>query len=139
MDNEKNTNLHPGKINAGNLKKVKFYLCPACGNILTSVGESEISCCGSKLDALAAKPADAGHEISVEEIEDDYYVSFAHEMKKEHYISFMAYVKDDRILIMKLYPEQDGEVRFTRMDGGKLYYACNRHGLFSSSADGKKI
>ena len=122
--------LYPNDTNVGNLKRIKFYLCPVCGNIMTSVGESEISCCGRKLEALSAKPADKEHEISIETIEDDYYISFAHEMSKGHYISFMAYVRDDKLLFIKLYPEQGGEVRFARMHGGKIYYACNRHGLW---------
>ena len=120
-------------VNSGNMKKIRFYLCPNCGNILTSIGESDISCCGSKLDALVARPADDDHKISAESIEDDYYISFAHEMEKTHYISFMAYVRDDRVLFIKLYPEQNGEVRFTKMYGGKVYYACNCHGLWEAN------
>ena len=51
-------------------------------------------------------------------------------MTKEHYIGFVAYVRFDRVLTIKLYPEQDATVRFPKMFGGKLYYYCNKHGLF---------
>ena len=51
-------------------------------------------------------------------------------MTKEHFISFVAYVTFDRVLTVRLYPEQDPVVRFPKMYGGKLYYDCNRHGLF---------
>ena len=68
----------------------------------------------------------------MEEIEDDWYVTFSHPMEKDHYIRFAAYVSYDRILLIKLYPEQGGEVRFPRMHGGTLYLCCNQHGLFAA-------
>ena len=53
-------------------------------------------------------------------------------MEKDHYIRFAAYVSYDRILLIKLYPEQGGEVRFPRMHGGTLYLCCSQHGLFAA-------
>lgn len=123
-------NLEPNDSDGGNMKKVKFYVCPNCGNIMTSTTETEISCCGRKLVPLIPKTADEIHNLSVEEIENDFYVTFTHEMSKKHYISFMAYVSYDRILLIKLYPEQSGEVRFPRMRGGKIYFYCNQHELW---------
>ena len=29
----------------GNMKRIQFYTCPACGNILTATGGAEIACC----------------------------------------------------------------------------------------------
>ncbi len=52
------------------------------------------------------------------------------EVGKEHYISFFSYVRFDRVMTIKLYPEQDGELIFPQMRGGKMYYYCNTHGLF---------
>ena len=51
-------------------------------------------------------------------------------MTKQHYISFAAYVQFDRVLTVKLYPEQAAAVRILKLPGGKLYYYCNVHGLF---------
>jgi DNA-binding XRE family transcriptional regulator/desulfoferrodoxin (superoxide reductase-like protein) len=123
-------NLEPNDTDGGNMKKIKFYVCPTCGNILTSTGEAEITCCGRKLHALIPKPSDDNHSISVESIEDDYYITFSHEMSKAHYINFLAYVTSDRILLIKLYPEQSGEVRFPKLYGGKIYFGCSQHGLW---------
>lgn len=122
--------LDPNNEDGGNLKKIKFYICPTCGNIITSTGETEVSCCGRKLLALIAKPGDKTHHLKVETIEDDFYITFRHEMSKEHYINFIAYVTCDRILMTRLYPEQNGEVRFPKFYGGKLYFGCNQHGLW---------
>lgn len=118
------------KPEVGNVKKTKFYICETCGNLLTSVADAEILCCGRQLAPLVSKATDEEHKLTVETIEDDFYISFSHPMTKEHYISFVSYVRFDRVLTVRLYPEQGGEVRFPRMRGGKLYYHCNTHGLF---------
>lgn len=114
----------------GNMKRIKFFACQSCGNILTATGEGEVSCCGRKLSPLTACKADENHCINVSEVEDDLYITFSHEMAKSHFINFVAYVKWDRVLLIRLYPEQNAEVRFPKMNGGKIYYCCNRHGLW---------
>jgi len=113
----------------GNMKKIKFYMCPICGNVITATGETEVSCCGRKLANLEVSQNDEEYDVNIETIENDYYITFSHEMNKEHYISFVAYVSYDRVMLVKLYPEQAGEVRFPRFSRGKLYFACNQHGL----------
>ena len=123
-------NLEMNSEENGNMKKVKFYVCSDCGSIMTASGEAEISCCGRKLTALEAKPCDEKHDINVETIENDFYITFSHEMTKAHYLNFIAYAGIDRVMFVRLYPEQGGEVRFPKMYGGKLYFCCNKHGLF---------
>ncbi len=118
------------KKEGNNVKKTTFFVCEKCGNILTSIGNAEVVCCGRKLTPLIAKRPDEEHTINVENIEDDYYITFSHPMTKEHYISFVAYVRFDRVLAVKLYPEQGAELRIPQMRGGKLYYFCSTHGLF---------
>lgn len=115
---------------AGNMKRTKFYVCEKCGSILTSVGNAEISCCGRKLKPLSANVSDEMHKPNIEETENDYYITFSHPMEKEHYISFVAYVRFDRVLMVRLYPEQGAELRMPQMRGGKLYFYCVRDGLF---------
>ena len=38
--------LNESKKDGGNMNRLKFYLCPVCGSLLTSTGRSDISCCG---------------------------------------------------------------------------------------------
>lgn len=123
--------LDTNDIDGGNMKRIKFYVCPNCNNILSSTGEADVSCCGRKLNALVVKPQDDAHEITVTEIENDYYITMQHEMSKTHYISFVAYVTWDRVLLVKLYPEQNAELRIPKMHGGKLYAYCSQHGLWT--------
>ena len=122
--------LMPNEVDGGNMKRIKFYICPSCGNIMTATGEGEISCCGRKLTALVAKPSDEQHYLNIEDIEDDYYITFPHAMTKQHYLTFIAYVRYDSVFLIKLYPEQGSEVRIPRMYGGKFYFGCNQDGLW---------
>lgn len=123
-------NLDANDIDGGNMKRIKFYICPNCGNLLIETGKAEVSCCGRKLIPFIPKQADEEHRLNIQEIEEDFYITFSHEMKKEHYLTFVAYVSYDRIMMVKLYPEQSGEVRFPQMHGGKFYFGCNQHGLW---------
>ena len=112
------------------MKRMKFYVCLQCGNILTASGGGELHCCGRKLEALAAKPADEAHSVKVETVEDEWYVTFAHPMEKGHYFRFAAVVGTERVLLVRLYPEQGGEFRIPQMRRYKLYLCCSRDGLF---------
>ena len=123
-------NMDSNNMDGGNMKRIKIYICPTCNNLMTSTGEAEISCCGRKLTAMIAKPSDEQHHLCVDIIENDYYVTFSHEMTKQHYLNFVAYVSWDRMLMVRLYPEQGSEVRFPRLFGGKFYFGCNQHGLW---------
>ena len=118
------------KNRCGNMLRTKFYVCPVCGNVIHSTGETVACCCGITLPALEAEEADEEHALTVENVEDEYFVSVRHEMTKEHYISFIAWVTGDRLQLVRLYPEGNAEARLQRRGSGELYFYCNRHGLF---------
>ena len=113
-----------------NMLRTNFYVCPICSNIIQSTGEAVVSCCGITLPMLEAESPDDDHALSVEKVEDEYYVTVAHEMSKIHHISFIAAVQNDGCEIRKLYPEGSAEARFKIRGTKNLYYYCNRHGLF---------
>jgi len=123
--------LAPDPLEAGNMKRVKFYVCPDCGNLLTASGGGELHCCGRKLEPLAAKSEDPAHAVTVQEMDGEWYITFDHPMEKEHFIRFAAYVTLDRVLLVRLYPEQGGEFRIPQLRGrGRLYLGCSRDGMF---------
>lgn len=113
-----------------NISRIKLYVCPVCGNILFGTGEAVISCCGITLIPLEAEEPDEEHRISVETVEDEYFVSVEHDMSKTHYISFIMAVSDDSCRMTKLYPEGNAEARFKINRVKYFYYYCNRDGLF---------
>lgn len=116
---------------AANMLRAKFYVCPVCGNILVSTGEALVQCHGLRLAPLEAEPADEAHALRLEPVEDEYYAYAEHPMTKQHYISFIAAVTPERTELVKLYPEGAAEARFKVRGVKKLYWYCNRDGLFS--------
>lgn len=130
MEKLLNGDLAPNESDGGNMKRTKFYVCPSCGNVLCSTGTAEISCCGRKLVPLMENPPEASHAVIVENIDNELYLTMDHEMTKQHFITFAAYVACDRMTLVKLYPEQDAQVRFPWVRGGDFYVCCSEHGLF---------
>lgn len=114
---------------SANMLRSRFYACPVCGNIIRAVGDAVICCCGITLPPLEAEPADDEHEISVQNVEDEYFVTVSHDMTKNHYISFIACVSADKVQFVKLYPEGNAETRLNLRGRGNIYAYCNRHGL----------
>lgn len=115
---------------SANMLRSKFYVCPLCGNIVHTLGSTLVSCCGITLPALEPEAPDEAHSITIENVEDEQFLTVHHEMTKQHYISFLAYVTSDRLQLVKLYPEGNAETRLQLRGFGVLYYFCNRHGLF---------
>ena len=115
-----------------NMNRVRFYVCPVCGNIIQSTGEALISCCGITLPPLEAEESDKNHSVRIERIEDEFFVSIEHEMTKKHYISFIAAIRSDGVEIQKLYPEQNAEARFKISGTKQILFYCNQHGLYKS-------
>lgn len=115
---------------SANMLRSKFYVCPLCGNIVHTLGSALVSCCGITLPALEPEAPDEAHSITIENVEDEQFLTVRHEMTKQHYISFLAYVTSDRLQLVKLYPEGNAETRLQLRGFGVLYCFCNRHGLF---------
>ena len=112
-----------------NLLRSKFYVCPICGNIIHTSGEAVISCCGITLPPLEAEEVDDAHQMIIEKVEDEQFITVQHPMTKSHYISFIAYVTGDRFQMVKLYPEGNAETRFQLRGSGYIYLYCNKDGL----------
>ena len=113
----------------GNMKKLKFYYCPHCGNFITATGNAAIACCGRRLQPMQAQKAEDGERLTVEQVENDYFISSNHEMTKEHYISLVALLTGDTLILKKQYPEWDLQLRIPRVGHGMLMWHCVRHGL----------
>ena len=118
---------------SSNMLRSRFYVCPACGNVIHSMGEAALNCHGVLLKPCEAEEPDDGHRILVEKVEDEYYVRVEHDMTKQHYISFLAALSPDRLQLVKLYPEGSAEARFKMSGVKKIFCYCNRDGLFGTA------
>lgn len=112
------------------MKKLKFYTCPNCGNLITTAAEAGVSCCGRTL--LPVEPQKAGdkHMLLVEKLDDSWFISSAHPMDKEHHVSFVALLTGDALFLRRLYPEWDLQTRIPCFGHGILLWYCTQHGLF---------
>ena len=122
--------LNSNEILGGNMKKMHFYVCPVCGNMITAMTNTGISCCGKKLQPLQPHKADEKQKLNVVRIENDFYITANHPMEREHYIPFVALLTSDTLMLRKLYPEWELQVRIPIFSHGRLLWHCNRHGLF---------
>lgn len=115
----------------GDLKKLLFYRCPGCGNLLFSTDGAEVHCCGQTLAPLAPREPDEGHALRVEISDSEWFLTSPHEMRREHHISFVAFLTGDTLLVKKLYPEWDMQARLPFFAHGTLLWYCTEHGLFT--------
>lgn len=112
----------------GNLKRISFYICPICGNLITSTSTAGVSCCGKVL--LPQQLQRAGEELHAELQDREYYITTDHEMSRQHYITFVALRSSEQFLLRKLYPEWDVQLRLPYTPGAVLIWHCSQHGLF---------
>ena len=116
--------------NGGNMRKTKYFYCPACGSLNLSTGGATISCCGRTLEPLSPAKPDEEHALMLEHVEDEWYLTTHHPMTRDHYITFIAFVAADRLQLIRQYPEWNLEQRIPKRRGLLLWH-CSNHGLFS--------
>ena len=122
--------MPPKKTVNGNMKRMLFYVCPDCGNMITAMADANISCCGKIMTAIKPQKSDEWHKLSVEIIETDYYLTTAHPMERDHYITFVALITADGLTMKKLYPQWDMQARIPFRKHGRLVWHCSKDGLF---------
>ena len=114
---------------SGNMKKTKFYVCPICGNIITASENTNVSCCGRKLEGLEEKK-NLDEEMKIERVDGtELYISSSHPMTKDDYISFFSYVTSDSLLLKKLFPGWGVDIRFPWLGHGKIMWYSEKEGL----------
>ena len=114
----------------GNMKNIKYYICPVCNNLTISTASAGIYCCGRKLDEIKPQKADENAKLTVEESDGDWYITSSHPMEKDNYISFVAFVTGDSVQIYKQYPQWNMQARIPKRRHGTLLYYSTSKGLF---------
>lgn len=122
-------NLIQNDFVGGNMKNSKYYVCPTCGNISLCTGNAQVSCCGRVLKKQELKKAKDEEKLSVELIENEWFVSSEHPMTKDNYISFIAFATGDKVQIVKQYPEWNLQVRIPKKGRGMLIWYSTNKGL----------
>lgn len=122
--------LEENDMTNGNMKKMRFYRCPACGNLLFSTDDADVTCCGAKLTNLVMHKPDEENALQIKHSDGEWYITAPHEMHREHYISFVAFLTGDTMIVKKQYPEWGLDVRLPYIRHGMLLWYCTRDGLF---------
>ena len=130
LKNVLNIGLAEIKVHRGNMNRIRFYGCPVCGNVITMIGKAEASCCGMQLEAMKAVACDQTHTLHFEAMDGEVYITFDHPMEKSHYIQFVACVRFDRVMLVRIYPEQGAELRMPYIATATYYIGCSQEGLF---------
>jgi len=121
-------------------EKLEVYICKDCNNVIELLDGkiNNLICCGKNMEKLTANTSEAAIEKHIpvyEKVEDELLVKvgeFEHPMEKEHYIMWIALVTDNKVIRVKLYPEQSTETRLPYIKGAELYAYCNKHGLWKT-------
>lgn len=111
------------------MRKLQFYVCPACGNVITAASGAEIHCCGRHLMQLEPKEAAPSEALHTEAIDGEWFITADHQMTKEHYIAFVALLTDTSFTLCRQYPEWDLQVRLPYTGRGRLVWYCTGCGL----------
>jgi len=113
----------------GNMKKMRFYVCRECGNIIAASLEATVSCCGNRLAPLEPRQAEENERLKAEDIGGEWYITSGHPMTKESYISFVAYVSDNSVMIFRQYPEWALQLYLPMYRTGRLVWYSTDEGL----------
>lgn len=118
----------------GDLRRMRFYVCPDCGNLLLSLEGAEVSCCGLRLPALTPRQAEG--VLMLEHSDGEWYVTARHPMTREHYVSCVAFLTGDSLFLRKLYPQWDLALRLPYVPRGRILWYDTREGLFYQEVEG---
>ncbi|MBR3268781.1 MAG: helix-turn-helix domain-containing protein [Oscillospiraceae bacterium] len=122
----------------GNMKKLKFYVCGKCGNIVTAASEASVTCCGSRLTPQEPRRAEEQEMLTVEETDGALFVSSDHSMTKEHYVSFAAFLNDSTAMIFRQYPEWNLQFTMPLYRSGRLIWYCTQCGMLYQDIQKRK-
>jgi superoxide reductase len=122
------------------MKKVEFYRCEKCGNIVVQIknGGGTLTCCGEPMTKLDANGTDASLEKHVPVVTREggrmkaAVGSTLHPMLPEHHIEWIALIADGRVEFKFLKPGEEPTAEFDEAESGSVYEYCNLHGLWKT-------
>lgn len=124
--------LNKNKKIGENMNHLKFYKCPTCGNLVTSIKSVELSCCGNKLSPVSAQTrSDPEYQPVIQEFDGQYSIKFNHPMTKSNYISQVIVVRYDQIMTVNLYAEAEAIITIPQVRGIRLFVITNKSELIA--------
>lgn len=121
--------LNERETDGGNMKKVKFYFCPVCGNLVTAASGADVICCGRKLEPMIENGIDEKHLAEVKIIDGEYYISFGHKMEKEHYINYVLCTDMTGLWLSDCIPNRAERLEFRGFPAQKFIWCAAETGF----------
>lgn len=114
------------------MNKLKIYHCPTCHNIIADYGNAKLDCCESPLSALTIQKGEMGdsHSPIIEDCDGEWFVKFDHSMDKGHHLAAVFIETYDRLLHVRLFPEQEASLHLHPTHHAKIYVVCSSEGVF---------
>ena len=117
--------------------------CLKCGAVVKVVEDCKcddcgIMCCNEKMIELKANSTDASIEKHKPEYKienNELVVTVNHVMENDHYIEWICLVTNNTEEYVYLKPGDDSTVRFKKVENGKIYSFCNKHGLWMTEIE----
>lgn len=126
--------LSKNKSKGGNMQRLKIYRCPECGNIITSTNQIELSCCGHTLKELISEnEPDSSIIKSIEESDNQFFVTFKSPMTKTDYIAGVVTSTYDRTTVIPMFAEQEPSVTLPQISGVKVFVITNNNVCIQAS------
>lgn len=128
------------------MSTMKFYYCPACGNILYAVEDAGVIpvCCGETMEILPENETDAAFEKHIPAVyrsRGDVFIQVGekeHPMTADHYIPWVVMLTDRGVYFRALEPGDTPRVHFhigRKEVIQRVCAYCNLHGLWAKPID----
>lgn len=124
------------------MKKLKFFKCKVCGNVVVKLVDKNVPvvCCGEVMDEILPNTTEAATEKHLPVVNVKNGVinvrvgEVMHPMEDAHYINFCVIETQDNYVIFSLNPGQTPEVSYNLNNQKPIavYEYCNLHGLWKT-------
>lgn len=122
------------------MKELVIKKCLKCGATVKITKDCKcddcgIICCSEPMKAVKANSVDAAvekHKPTYTIENEKLVVTVNHVMDEDHFIEWICLLTDNKEEYVYLKPNEEPVAIFDKVDNGKLYSYCNKHGLWET-------
>ena len=120
------------------MKELIIKKCPKCDALVKVIKDCTcnncgINCCNEPMKELKVNTSDGAvekHKPTYTIKDNKLIVTVNHVMDEDHYIEWICLLTDREEKYIYLNPNEEPTVTFDKVDKGKIYSYCNKHGLW---------
>ena len=123
------------------MKELLIKKCQKCGAIVKVIEDCNchdcgIRCCNEPMKIIKANSTDGAvekHKPTYTTTNDKLVVTVNHAMEEEHYIEWICLLTNEKEEY--IYLNKEAKAVFDKVDNGKIYAYCNKHGLWETDIE----